>query len=151
MCRKDILIRQYNLMQLLNVGKIGLMAVFSLVLTACALRGGSIPDTSILTDIQESLDQAAISTVDEEEVTFQEGLGLLDELIPALSLDENLLAPVEERMDITAPGLSADDFFNSLVTGTNYGVVLSPDVDVRINLSLPNVTIEETMDTLAEI
>ncbi|MCH8264860.1 MAG: hypothetical protein IIC10_05625, partial [Proteobacteria bacterium] len=76
---------------------------------------------------------------------------LLSELLPSLSLDEILLAPVEERISITSPNLPADVFFNSLVVDTDYGVVISEDVDVRINLSLPNVTIEEAMDIVAEI
>ena len=47
--------------------------------------------------------------------------------------------------------MPADIFFNSLVADTDFGVAISEDVNVLINLSLPNVTIEEAMDTVAEI
>jgi MSHA biogenesis protein MshL len=116
-------------------------------------------DTTILTEIQDTLEQAAGPSVAESQSIQQAGTGvgsgagtgLLNELIPSLSLDQRLLTPVEERVSISSPNLPADVFFNSLVVDTDYGVVISPDVDVQINLSIPNVTIEEAMDTVAEL
>ena len=122
-----------------------------LLLGGCATQPATTPDTTILEDIQVSLDEAvAIVQAPDEELTEDE-TDLLGELIPGLSLDDSVLTPVEERVSISSPNLPADVFFNSLVADTDYGVAISADVDVNINLSLPNVTIEEAMDTVAEI
>ncbi|NQV69831.1 MAG: secretin N-terminal domain-containing protein, partial [Pseudohongiella sp.] len=125
-----------------------------LLLSACASRS-SVPETAILTDIQEVLEAAA---ADLEEPGLVESLSddateLLGELIPSLSLDQNLLEPVEERTSVSTGDqkMSASVFFSSLVLDTEYGVVVGPEVDVEINLSLPSLTIEEIMDTVADI
>lgn len=121
------------------------------LLAACATEPASVPDTTVLADIQATLDEATRPTADVVGPGAEGDEDLLNELIPSLSLDQNLLTPVEERVTVTSPNLPADVFFNSLVADTDYGVVISEDVDVNINLSLPNVTIEEAMDTVAEI
>lgn len=129
----------------------GLLCAVVIFITACATQPASVPDTEILTEIQATLTQAEAETgVADSELT-EDDVDLLDELIPSLSLDEELLTPVEERVSISSPNLPADVFFNSLVADTDYGVAISEDVNVQINLSLPNVTIEEAMDTVAEI
>jgi MSHA biogenesis protein MshL len=123
-----------------------------LLLSACATRPATVPDTTIIEEIQNTIDTAMIENEVRSEALSEDDSDLLDELIPSLSLDENLLAPVEERIDISTPSnLPASEFFTSLMAGTDYGIVISPDVDVNINLSLPNVTIEEAMDTVAEM
>jgi MSHA biogenesis protein MshL len=128
-----------------------LCASLCLLLATCTSRPATIPNTEVLEDIQGTLDQAvAILEAPAEELTEDE-VDLLDELIPSLSIDEALLTPMEERVSITSPNLPADIFFNSLVAETEFGVAISADVDVNINLSLPNVTIEEAMDTVADI
>lgn len=127
------------------------MTALLLMLSMCATRPASVPDTTILDEIQETLTRAEATTGSVPEEPAANDSDLLDELIPSLSLDENLLTPVEERVSISSPNLPAAVFFNSLVADTNFGVAISEDVDVLINLSLPNVTIEEAMDTVAEI
>ncbi|MFT7472139.1 MAG: MSHA biogenesis protein MshL [Kiritimatiellia bacterium] len=129
------------------------MLLVVLVLSACATRPASLPDTSILGEIQETLDAAVLTpSVLDSSVSAEDDVSLLDELIPSLSLDDSLLAPVEVRTSIsTRANLSATDFFNDLFTGTDYGVVVGSDVDVQINLNLPPVTIDEVMDIVGEI
>ena len=128
-----------------------LLVVF--MLSACATRPANLPDTSILSGIQETLDAAVLTpSVVDPSVSDEDDADLLDELIPSLSLDESLLAPVEVRTSIsTRENLSATEFFNDLFSGTDYGVVVGADVDVRINLNLPPVTIDEVMDIVGEI
>ncbi|MCI5106782.1 MAG: secretin N-terminal domain-containing protein, partial [Pseudomonadales bacterium] len=126
-------------------------AMLMALLSACATQPASVPDTAVLETIQHTLDEAVSSSEEAEAELSEDDSDILNELIPSLSLDEELLAPVEERVSISSPNLPADVFFNSLVADTDYGVVISEDVDVNINLSLPNVTIEEAMDTVAEM
>jgi MSHA biogenesis protein MshL len=129
-----------------------LAVILFFLLSACATRPATVPDTTVLTEIQETLDIAVGINEERAEILNEDDADLLEELIPSLSLDESLLAPVEQRIDISTPSdLPAGEFFTSLMAGTEYGIVISPDVDVNINLSLPNVTIEEAMDTVAEI
>ncbi len=129
----------------------GLMSALLLLLLGCATQPASVPDTSILSEIQQTIDEAANPAIAGTDPLSADENSILSELIPSLSLDEELLAPVEERISVTSPNLPADVFFSSLVADTDYGVVISEDVDVNINLSLPNVTLEEAMDTVAEI
>jgi len=129
-----------------------LLGILFVGLSGCATRPANVPDTTILSEIQETLDAALFEQGEELENLSGNDIDLLNELIPSLSLDENLLAPVEQRIDIsTPPNLPATEFFTSLMAGTDFGIVISPDVDVNINLSMPNVTIEEAMDSVAEI
>ncbi len=128
-----------------------LLSVLVLILSACATNPASTPDTAILENIQVTLDDAVAEIQAPVEELTEDESDLLGELIPGLSIDESVLTPVEERVSISSPNLPADVFFNSLVADTEYGVAISEDVDVNINLSLPNVTIEEAMDTVAEI
>ena len=128
-----------------------LLAFTLFFISACATQPATTPDTTILEDIQVSLDVAVEDIMAPDEELSEDDSNLLNELIPGLSLDENILAPIEERVSISSPNLPADVFFNSLVADTEYGVAISEDVDVNINLSLPNFTIEEAMDTVAEI
>ncbi len=122
------------------------------LLSACATRPVSVPDTAILSEIQETLENAVITLDEQSEELTEDDTDLLDELIPSLSLDESLLAPVERRTSIsTRSNLSATEFFNDLFSGTDYGVVVGEEVDVQINLNLPPVTIQEVMDIVAEI
>lgn len=127
-------------------------ALLCFLLSACATRPATVPDTAIISEIQDTIDTAMTANEVQSAALSEDDSDLLDELIPSLSLDEELLAPVEERIDISTPSnLPAGEFFTSLMAGTDYGIVISPDVDVNINLSLPNVTIEEAMDTVAEM
>lgn len=128
----------------------GLLVVAAIV-SSCATRPASVPNTQVLSDIQSNIEDAIMVNTEPDENLSEEESDLLSELIPSLSLDDNLLAPIEDRISISSPNLSADVFFNSLVADTEYGVVISEDVDVNINLSLPNVTLDEAMDTVADI
>lgn len=135
-----------------NVTKWSRNLAIALVVTAtsgCATQPASTPDTEVIENIQGVITDALEQNerVSQEPVTQD----LIEELVPSLSLDESLLTPVEERVTIIAPNMAAPEFFNSLVAGTKYGVAISPDVEALINLSLPGVTIQEAMDTVADL
>jgi MSHA biogenesis protein MshL len=119
------------------------------VLSSCATQPASTPDTEVIEKIQSVFEEAAAQ--ESSEIATGTSDEILNELLPSLSLDEALLTPVEERVTIIAPNMPAPEFFNSLVAGTDYGVAISEDVEVMINLSLPGVTIQEAMDTVADL
>ncbi len=126
------------------------LTVLSLLMLACSSVGpGADMDTEVLTGIQDLLLDADISydpplAVQPPDVTLQA-------LMPGLSLSDDLLAPVVERFNVMADAENARDFFNNLVAGTDYGVIVSTEVEGQISINLPNVTIDEVMNTVAEI
>ncbi|PCH60669.1 MAG: hypothetical protein COC19_05630 [SAR86 cluster bacterium] len=121
------------------------------LLISCSAPGGRVPDTSVLEGIQETLAQASHSEVGND-LEFFEDEDLLADLLPSLSLSDDVLEPLENRFSLSMlEAKPASVFFNDLVAGTEYGVAVHPDVDVEIKITLPSVTIEEAMDLVADI
>jgi len=145
--------RENNNLVLYSCNSKGLMRmlVLGLFLAGCASQQATTPDMQILTDIRETLDEAVVALEKPDAELSAQEADLLDELMPPMSLDRRLLEQVEERVSITSPNLPANVFFNNLVAETRYGVAISDDVEVNINLSLPDVTIEQAMETVADI
>ena len=68
-------------------------------------------------------------------------------LMPSLSADTN----DEERFDVDARGLAAGPFFEALVEGSRYNVVVHPGVDAVVDLRLRDVTVPEVMDIARDL
>ncbi|MDO9317493.1 MAG: secretin N-terminal domain-containing protein [Gammaproteobacteria bacterium] len=121
-------------------------AVFML-LAACGANQQSAPQDSVISSIQDTLDEAAETLIVVPEAPSQD---IINEILPALTINDELLTPMEDRFNIVANRESAQSFFSNLVAGTQYGVAVSPDVEGEISLSLPDVTIEEVMFAVQE-
>ncbi len=73
------------------------------------------------------------------------------------SLSRALLPPLappaeaDDRFDVNANGLAAGPFFQALVDGSRYNVVVYPDVTAEIDLRLRDVTVPEVMDIASEL
>ncbi|MBP54001.1 pilus (MSHA type) biogenesis protein MshL [Marinobacter sp.] len=68
-------------------------------------------------------------------------------LMPSLSADTD----DEERFDVDARGLAAGPFFEALVEGSRYNVVVHPGVDAVVDLRLRDVTVPEVMDIAGDL
>ncbi|XOZ33295.1 pilus (MSHA type) biogenesis protein MshL [Halomonadaceae bacterium KBTZ08] len=60
-------------------------------------------------------------------------------------------ASEQERFNVNAQGLAAPAFFQSLVDGTSYNVVVDPAVEGSITLDLTQVTLQEVMDVVSDL
>ena len=68
-------------------------------------------------------------------------------LLPSLEDSGDL----DERFDVNARGVAAGSFFEALVQGTRYNVVVHPEVSAVIDLRLNGVTVPEVMDIAADV
>jgi MSHA biogenesis protein MshL len=68
-------------------------------------------------------------------------------LMPILSS----VADDEDRFDVNAQALAAGPFFEALVVGSRYNVVIHPDVEAIIDLRLRDVTVPEVMDIAGDL
>ena len=131
-----------------TVGQLGLIGL-CLVASGCAITGERpVPDTALLSEMQDILargESAHANVLDDQSASQAVG-----ELIPGLSISDEMLQPVEERFNIAANQEDARQFFSNLVAGTQYGVLVSPDIEGQISISLPNVTIEEVMQAVED-
>jgi MSHA biogenesis protein MshL len=58
---------------------------------------------------------------------------------------------LEERFNVAFNNVPAQQFFNSIVTGTRYNMLVSPDVTGNITANLKDVTLTETLDAIREL
>jgi MSHA biogenesis protein MshL len=126
-----------------------LMLGLCLLASACSITGERPqPNTELLGEMEDILERgerAQTNVLDDQ--SAQQAVG---ELIPGLSISDEILQPVEERFNIAANQEDARQFFSNLVAGTQYGVLVSPEIDGQISISLPNVTIDEVMRSVEE-
>ncbi|TFW17335.1 general secretion pathway protein GspD [Massilia arenosa] len=58
---------------------------------------------------------------------------------------------LEERFNVAFNNVPAQQFFNSLVAGTRYNMLVAPDVSGHISANLKDVTITEALDAIREL
>jgi MSHA biogenesis protein MshL len=74
-------------------------------------------------------------------------------LIPTINLGAAEVPKIndEKRFDISVNNVPADQFFLSLVDGTDYNMVIHPEVTGTITLNLKNVTIPEVLEAVRDV
>lgn len=97
-------------------------------------------------DIKSSLDQAAAkakpSTPDAAAAA----------LLPPLNIAvPPARAPLEERFSVSFNNVPAPQFFNAIVSGTRYNMLVHPEVGGTISANLKNVTLFEALDSIRDL
>lgn len=135
-----------------TIRHLGVLAL-ALGLAACSnnplMRTATATSTDSAQAIEETLAQAGQPAQQEQEAPAKSTLppDVSAALLPPLST----AATLDERFDVRAQGVPAASFFQSLVEGTRYNVVVHPDVDVVVDLRLGDVTVPEVMDIAADL
>jgi len=62
---------------------------------------------------------------------------------------QGLLA--EKRLEVSATDVDAQDFFQAIVRGSRYNVVIHPEVSGQISLNLNNVTLSEALTVVEDV
>lgn len=135
-----------------TIRHLGVLAL-ALGLAACSnnplMRTATATSTDSAQAIEETLAQAGQPAQPKQETPATSTLppDVSAALLPPLST----AAALDERFDVRAQGVPAASFFQSLVEGTRYNVVVHPDVDVVVDLRLGDVTVPEVMDIAADL
>ncbi len=73
-------------------------------------------------------------------------------LLPPLKIEMPAARPqVEERFNLAFNNAPAQQFFNALVAGTRYNMLVHPDVSGTISANLKDVTLFEALDAMREL
>ena len=107
------------------------------------------PRVETLSQINQAITQGLAEKGESGEVPDE----VAAELIPTLRLDVPEVPEIadEQRFDIAVNRVPADQFFLSLVDGTQYNLVVHPEVTGEISLNLKNVTIRTVLERIAPI
>jgi MSHA biogenesis protein MshL len=111
----------------------------------------SVPNDAV--DIKESLDAAIKETksfngpkpLTQIPNSVQQELMLNDMNLAK----QGMLA--EKRLEVSATEVDAKDFFQAIVRGSRYNVIIHPEVTGQISLSLNNVTLSEALTVVEDV
>lgn len=137
--------KQYHQMSL------GLLILITSLLTAsCHTTHPKQPTT--FDEIQNSLQEGIISNKFTTTTHRKLPAAVNAALLPPVSVQLPHSKHAEQkRFDVTVHQMPAKSFFTGLVEGTNYNVVVSPEVTGDITLNLKNVTIAQTLEAIHDV
>lgn len=121
-----------------------LLGTALLLLTACEMA----PREEVMDEMDAAL-EVAVQSQHMGELPTE----VSDALLPSLALD-SLEAPLgedDQLFDISVDGAEAPQFFRSLVEGTHFNMVVHPEVQGTLSLSLKNVTIPQVMEAVRDV
>ena len=130
--------------------------LLALAMTACSnnplMRGSQATSTESAQAIDKALAEAQQKPVDPSASTRNKQPASLP---PAVT--QALLPPLQDEpagddsFDVSARDVEASAFFSGLVKGTRYNVVVHPDIQQAISLTLNDVTVPEVMTIAGDL
>jgi len=116
------------------------------ILTACQ-------DQTVRQDVVDSMENVVNKSVSDNANQDSVPDSVANSLIPTIDLDIANVPEIndEERFDISVNAVAADQFFLSLVDGTDYNMVIHPEVTGSVTLNLRNVTIPEVLEAARDV
>ena len=133
-----------------------LTLLLALSLAACSNNPLMRTSSATSTDAADQIDRTLAEAERGPQVPIREGAPAATAQVPA-DVSAALLPPLttgaasEERFDVNAARLDARTFFQALVEGSRYNVVVHPEVSATIDLRLSDVTVPEVMDIAGDL
>lgn len=122
---------------------LGILAL--LILSACATGGSS--KNSAADKIKQEMDAAVASREVAKAETVDQAL--LPPLAVAPTQPDN--KPLEPKFDLAVNNTAAKHVFMAIVSGTRYSVLVHPDVNGFISLTLKDVTVFDALEAIREM
>ena len=126
--------------------KILLIASLGLFLDGCAVRGVHDTYDQINTEVAAAAHQSNAAA---QNAAVDSAL-----LPPATQLVEQLpkaRAVLEERFNVSFNNVPVQQFYNSLVAGTRYNMLINPEVAGNVSANMKDVTLLEALDAMREL
>lgn len=125
------------------------IAMLLLSLSACHVKHPTNP-TSV-TEIQSTLNTSIANNRLLAKKTKPVRPNINNALLPELDDYVKPAKKKEDRFDVSANRVPAQEFFMSLVADTKYNMVVNPNITGTISLKLKNVTIKQVMEAIKDI
>lgn len=119
------------------------------LLTACTVHPPKQAD--VQDEISKALDQSvAINNGEDNEANKTVPRAVNSSLVPNLRLKRINVNTRRKRFDIAVNDMPINTYFQSLVKGTQYNVIVSPKVTGNVTINLKKVTIPEAIDATCQ-
>jgi MSHA biogenesis protein MshL len=117
-----------------------------LILTACQ-------DQTVRQDVVDSMENVVNKSISDNANQSSIPDNVASSLIPTIDLDIANVPEIEDedRFDISVNAVAADQFFLSLVDGTDYNMVIHPEVTGAITLNLRDVTVPDVLEAARDV
>jgi MSHA biogenesis protein MshL len=136
--------------------KIGFCKVLLLVTLALLISSCVVAPThpTAMHDIQDTLQQGIARDKNvaarAQYANATPPAAVKEALMPSLAQLPAATVVAERRFNVSVNNAPAKTFFMSLVEGTHYNMVVSPDIEGTISLHLKNVTVEDVLDAVQD-
>ncbi len=131
---------------MLMVKKISIIVVFIIAFAGCSQNDVK---ATVIDEVGKAKEESEMSKAKKEE-----RVSVVDDVLLGLS-PKRQSAPIlkvpEKRFDIAVNSIPARVFFSNLMSGADVNIVIHPDVQGEITLSLNRVTVSEVLNVVREI
>ncbi|OGT41965.1 MAG: pilus (MSHA type) biogenesis protein MshL [Gammaproteobacteria bacterium RIFCSPHIGHO2_12_FULL_37_34] len=127
-----------------------ILILFSITLLSSCTQHAKTPTSAdqIQTTMQNSIN---IDKKFNKQTTYRRFKRFDTALLPPLSHYVHPSNDIQPRFDVNANKVPAKEFFMGLVVGTKYNMIVHPNIDGTISLTLKNVTLKQALEATQDI